>query len=72
MNKSYTLYDVCYCNHENLQHSKKGCSANIPVGIEFFRGILPTGVPLEICRCKKFKFSQENTANPKPTTIGDL
>lgn len=67
MKKQYCMYDVCVCNHESMLHKKDVCFASIPVGRKFYRGNLPPKTLTEACGCKKFKFSQQNTANPKPT-----
>jgi hypothetical protein len=63
------LYDVCQCNHEAMLHvtRTKKCFFKIPVGQRFYRGNLPPETFTELCGCKKFKFSQQNTSNPKPT-----
>jgi len=68
------LYDVCICNHESMSHVKgtTKCFINVPVGRQGFRGGFPLNWETEKCNCKKFKFSQKNTANPKPSIQGDL
>ena len=68
-----SLYDVCICNHEAMSHNgrTKACFTNIPIGRKFFRGGFPSDWETEKCDCKKFKFSQQNTADPKPTLTGD-
>lgn len=70
MSQKHSLYEVCVCNHEFLQH-KKNCSASVPVGRQLFRGGFPLDWETEKCNCNKFKFSQKNTANPKPSIQGD-
>lgn len=60
--KIYGLYDVCQCNHESLQHNPK-CSANVPVGKESYRGYVAPEILSKVCSCKKFKFSEANSAN---------
>ena len=68
------LYDVCQCNHEAMCHTgrTKACFINVPVGRQLFRGGFPADWETERCKCRKFNFSQVNTANPKPTIQGDI
>ena len=68
------MYDICTCNHESMSHVKgtTRCFINVPVGRQGFRGGFPLNWETEKCNCKKFKFSQKNTANPKPSIQGDL
>ena len=67
------LYDVCQCNHESMSHVQgtKKCFTNVPVGKQSFRGGCPNTWATEKCECKKFKFSKENTADPKPSILGE-
>jgi hypothetical protein len=67
------MYDVCTCNHEAMSHTDrvKQCYTNVPVRQQGFRGGFPIDWETEKCNCKKFLFSQENTANPKPSIQGD-
>ena len=63
---AYSLYEVCDCNHEWLQHGKI-CSASVPVGKKGYRGYVSVETPSAPCGCKKFVLSVMNTSNPKPT-----
>ena len=65
--KKYSLYDICNCNHETSYHGDKlkKCSATIPLGQKGYRGWVSPDIKSEACRCKKFKFNAQNTANPK-------
>lgn len=67
------MYDICLCNHELMCHQKsiEKCLFNVPAGQQGFRGGFPIDWETEKCKCKKFRFSQKNTANPKPTLQGD-
>ncbi len=66
MVKKHSLYEVCICNHEFLQHNTK-CSAIVPVGHDGYRGYVEATIMTTNCYCTKFEFSQKNTANPKPS-----
>jgi hypothetical protein len=66
MKKMYSLYDVCQCNHEYLQHGPK-CSAIVPVGKPSYRGWVAPEVKSEKCKCEKFKLSLENSARISPS-----
>lgn len=67
------MYDVCQCKHESMSHVKRvgRCFTKVPAGQQGFRGGFPLDWETEKCKCKKFKFSQVNTANPKPSIQGD-
>ena len=67
------MYDVCDCNHEAMLHVNKTgrCFFNVPVGQQSYRGGMKFGTKTEPCKCKKFKFNQKLTADPKPTVQGD-
>jgi hypothetical protein len=73
MGRVPAMYDICICNHEAMSHEgrTKKCFTNVPIGRRFFRGCLPDDCKTEKCYCKQFKFSPKNTADPKPTLIGD-
>ena len=67
------MYDICKCNHESMTHVRSigKCFFDVPVGKQGFRGGFPLDWETEDCKCKKFKFSRKNTANPKPSIQGD-
>lgn len=62
----YSLYDVCQCQHEYLQH-KQGCSAIVPIGKEGYRGWVDPKIESKNCSCKKFKYSLKNTNGVSPS-----